>query len=396
MKKSIAAWSAAFVFLTPALFAASSTADLSSSPARKEKFEIEVKNPGVAGRWVKSDANLYYVAQNKREGEVYKEFGGCVEYGCEKTPRSQRAEVRKVEAERKYNIANPFFQPMAMGASSVTDVSYTSQNIGFTILPGTGEWENPEGKYSAGVITVAEHLAFGVTDEFSIIASARYAKASLSVKWDTITDPDLKMFSEDTSDAGKVDAWGIGAQWRFLNSDDLIAYILGSYQSLPDAGMALVIGGKVGYKNDDSVIYGFANIYNYGWKNEGYGFGFTNQHDQTEFFYQKESGTSSVYYDLGIGVFSVLDEDWSVDVSGTYMDAEWHGQISVRAAVSYQPWKNAAISFYGRLALWDDADKFESKVAFLNNDRLQWDYKETAGFTSYNDISAGLMLTVSF
>jgi len=393
MKKAL--WFVAFALFAPALFAASSTADLSSSPARREKYEIEVKNPGITGRWVKSDANLYYVAQNRREGDVYREFGGCVEYGCEKTPRSRRAETRRTETTRKYNLSNPFFQPRAAGIVGMTDFSYTDETLKFTILPGSGIWENHEGKFTAKTLSATQNLKVGITDDVAILGLAKYAKEDLGIKWDTMPSP--WAYDYNTGD-GALDLWGIGLQWRFLNDSDWIASVSGVYQRKTDAATALVAEGKFGFKNDDTTIYGFGRLYNLNWDGgEGYGFGFVNQYGQMQYFSQKEDGKSSLWYEAGAGLFAALDENWSADVSGMYSDSEWYRQVSMKLSLAYQPWKNAALEIYGSLALWNDADKFEeSSVIYWEPALTNLERVGTAAFTGFSQMSAGVVLTVSF
>lgn len=374
--------------------AASSTADLSSSPARAEKVEIEVREADVTGRWIKSDANLYYVAKDKRNGQVYREFGGCVDEGCEKKTRSVRAEVQKVSVERKYNMANPFFQPLAFGVSGTTDLAFTSNKIDFSILPGSGAWANHAGTYKAEVLSATQTLSFGITDEIAILGMARYANTDLNVKWDTIADAE---FNNDTMSEGKMDTWGLGAQWRFIDDDDFIGYIQGSYQSMVDVATVYVLEAKLGYKNDDTTIYGLGRVYQFEWENDGgYGFGLTNQHGQTEYFSQKEESGSSLYYEVGGGLFAALNADWSADVRAVYSDMEWHSQIYARAEIAYQPWKNFAIAFYGKMSLWDSAEDFKDSSVFGPDAFGVFTRQGTADFENYSDLSAGVMVRFGF
>jgi hypothetical protein len=376
------------------VFAASSTIDLSSGPVKKEKYEVLHESAAEPGRRVKSDPNLYYIARSKRAGELYKNFNGCDGDGCAKTSRSFRAELKKTADERKYNLNNPFYQPLADGFASVTDLSYGGNSLDFVMLQDGAAWQNHIGKYSGETVSATEHLSFGITDDVTVIGSARLSKSYLNIHWDTMAAP----FNNDRGETkAKLDLWGVGAIWRFMDNSDWIANIMGAYESLVDVASAFVGEAKVGYKNDDTMVYGFGRATYLDWKNNsGYGFGLTNQYGQSEFFYEKENVSSSTYYDLGVGIFAAMNPDWSADAQLLYSYAEWHSQIAGRASVSYQPWKNAAISLYGRIALWDSADGFDKSAVWFKNNVGGWTRNGTAKFDNYSDWTVGAQLTLAF
>jgi hypothetical protein len=154
-----------------------------------------------------------------------------------------------------------------------------------------------------------------------------------------------------------------------------------------------VAEAKAGYKNDDTVIYGFVRGYYVNWDGSSYGLSLQSQDGDITQFTLSNNG-SVLYYDIGAGIFAALNEDWSVDANLTYTSADWHEQIALGAAVAYQPWRNTAIRLYGRIALWDSADGFESRidnwlpdVAYLSG---------TAKFDSYSDMSVGIQLRLLF
>jgi hypothetical protein len=377
-------------------FAASSTIDMSSGPVRKEEYKPAPVKAESVGRKVKSDADLYYVGLSRRRSDLYRDFRGCGDVGCEKTTRSARAETNKISGGRKYNLNNPFYQPMKGGFSSVTDLSYRQNSLNFAMLPDGALWQNHKGKYTADTMSVAEHLSYGITDDVTVLGSARFARNKLNIHWDTLPSP----WNDDTSDGDKIklDLWGAGVLWRFKNDSDWIASLFGAYESLTDAGSAFIGEVKAGYKNDDTTIYGFGRAMYFDWKGDmGYGFGMKNQHGQTEYFSEKENVSSSVYYDLGVGIFAALNPDWSVDAQVLYSDAEWHSQIAGRASVSYQPWINASLNLYGQVALWDSADGFDkSAVWFWQNDGTPGQRVGTAKFDKYSDWQGGIQLVLAF
>lgn len=383
------------LFFMPQIHAASSTADLSSGPIKKERVDIKAEGVGTGNRRVKSDANLYYIAKNQRDPNIYKNFSGCNDDGCEKTTRSVRAEVKKVEDGRKYNMNNPFYQPLKMQFASVTDLSYIGNGLDFEILPpaGPNNWLNHTGKYSANNISVTENLSFGVTDSVSIIGQARFTSSKLKLNWPQATPPgDI-----DKAADNKVDLWGIGAQWRVINDKDWIVSVLGAYQNMTDAASVMTGEAKIGYKNDDTTIYGFGRVMSLKWDNDsGYGFGLKNQSGQTIYFAVVGQASSSIYYDAGVGIFAALDKDWSIDAQLTYSDVEWHNQIAGRLAVAYQPWKNISIGAYGRIALWDSADGFDDATVWFMQNNGAVSQEGKAAFDNYSDWTAGLQVTAAF
>jgi hypothetical protein len=305
-----------------------------------------------------------------------------------------RSEVKKASDSRKYNLNNPFYQPLALQFASVTDLSYGYNSLDFMILENSGGWANNPGNYSASNFSITENLSFGITDDVIILGQIRLASSKLNIHWDLVADP---MFSDDKQSTNKMDLMGAGVQWRVVNDSDWIASIMGAIQSLTDAATVFTGEAKLGYKNDDTTIYWFGRVMFYNWDGtSGYGFGLKNQHGQTEYFSTVENVTSSVWYDLGMGIFAALNSDWSADIQLTYSGAEWHNQISGRAGISYQSWKNASIGFYGRVALWDSADKFDkSSVLFMQNDGSV-SRQGTAAFSNYSDFALGVQLTATF
>jgi hypothetical protein len=380
------------VVSTSVSFAASSVADLSSGPAKKEDYQMVNVQNNIDTRRVKSDANLYYVAKDKRSDVISRNYNGCIGDECYNTARSIRADEKRTKDERKYNLNNPFYQPKQGDFASVTDLSYRDNSLEFSVLPGTGGWQNHAGKYSATSTVAAEHLSYGISDDFAVIGGLEFAKSNLDINWDTISAP----FNHDKGSDSKLDMWGFGAQWRFVNNDKWIGTLMGTYEKMVDVANVFTGDVKAGYKVNNMTVYGFGRLYMLDWEGEGYGFGLTNQYDQIEYFTLEPTASSSVYYDLGMGVFTAINKDWSTDLTLGYSDAEWHTQVWGRASVSYQPWKNAAFTLYGKIALMDSADDFnESTIIFVNNDGSV-SMEGVAAFDNYSDTTVGLQLTLAF
>jgi len=305
-------------------------------------------------------------------------------------PQPARTAAQPQASEQKYILANPFFQPRAMSFSSVTDLSYRMNSFDFKTSELTGSVTKPPhtGKYTANMFALTQNLSFGITDEIAILGMARFSITDLNIDWKSPALPG------DDQSINKLDLWGIGVQWKFLDNRDWIATTLASYQSLVDAADMFIAEARLGFKNDDTIIYGFARGYYINWDGHGYGLSLKSQHGDVTQFTLNSGDKRVFYYDLGVGIFAALNEDWSVDANLTYTDADWHSQVALGASVAYQPWRNAALKLYGRIALWDSADGFESRVD-------NWvpggaHVSGTARLDNYSDMSVGLQLIMSF
>jgi hypothetical protein len=226
---------------------------------------------------------------------------------------------------------------------------------------------------------------FGATDEITILGAARFVSTDVKAKWDVadITDNQSK---------NKLDLFAIGARWKFFENDDWIGNVSASYQKLVDLADTLVGEVRVGFKNDDTIIYALGRAYYFDWESTGYGFGLTAE-DGSQTGFMLSDASSSVYYSVGVGMFAALGSDWSVDGQLIYTDADWHRQVAALASVSYQPWRNAAISIYGRYAIWDSANNHSGPIALVE-DGVH--YYSTAEFSGFTDMSAGITLTLLF
>ena len=396
MKRTILLFMGALAFSTAA-FAASSTADLSSGPLQKEKYDLTPAKTGSETRRVKSDANLYYVRKDRRGDNIYRDFKGCSVDGCDPADRSVRAETKKTAAGKKYNMNNPFFQPQEMQFVSETDLSYAynSMNLNLTSIPND---IGDSSRYVEHGFLAMEKASFGITDEIAITGMFRFAHVSKAfLGWVTSGPP----FREnDRETLSELDTWGLRAEWRFLNDEDWIMNIAGEYQWWSIANM-FALEAKAGYKNDDTTLYGFARAsYSTITDGDGYGIRLTNQDGDSVYFTQSED-EPIFSYEVGVGVFAAMNKDWSADLRVAWMDDDWHNQVYTRATVAYQPWKNTSLALWGRIAIWDNANGFDKSNAYafiydIAHPSGWWKPEGTARFSKYNSLSAGLTIKVAF
>jgi opacity protein-like surface antigen len=233
--------------------------------------------------------------------------------------------------------------------------------------------------------TLMQNLQFGITDEIAVFGSARFAVSNVENRWTSFP-------ITSTSSDSRLDLIELGAQWRFLDTPDWIATGRLSYQHLIDAANAVSAEVKVGFKNDDTIIYGFGRAFYTRWDGIGYGIGLTDAGVTTQFVLGDDQNV--FYYDIGAGIFAALSTEWSVGGDLTYTDEDWRSKITLGASVAYQPWVSTALILQGRVNLWDNSDGVAAPMAIFGGGAPT--QTGIARIDNYSDFSVGLQLLVSF
>ena len=340
-----------------------------------------------------ASVGAFAAADTAKRGGVYSEYLICgTGAGC-----ASKSSGGVADSGKKYTLNNPFYQPQKGAFTTVTDFGYNINKVGFTITDVGGlpsDFGGQSGKYSAKALTVAEHLAYGITEEVAVKGLIRLAAPKKSITWNT-GQPRI-----NGTDSPEIDLVGIGVQWR-ANNNLWITSLSGVYESIID--VASVFDGeiKVGHKSDNTIVYGFGHATYFGWNKgngyDSYGFGLTNEEGETLFFSQEMNVSSSTYFNIGGGVFTAFNSDWSVDGQLFYSYAQWHNQVAVRLAVNFQPQKRLSLSLYGQAALIDSADKFDDSVVRYKEDVGDLIPLEGAArFDNYSDVFFGLQITATF
>jgi len=324
-------------------------------------------------------------AETSKRGGIYSEYQICgTGGGC-----SSKQSGGVADSGKKYTLNNPFYQPQKGAFTTVTDFGYNINTIDFAI--SGGRWDGERGKYSGKTLSVAEHLAYGITEEVAVKALVRLASPKYSMTWNSGHPRD------DQNDGPEVDLVGIGVQWR-ANNNQWITSLSGVYESMFGVASILYGDAKIGHKSDNTIVYGFGAATHFSWKNSlGYGVGLVNQAGDTILFTQELNVSSSTYLNIGGGVFTAFNSDWSVDGQLFYSYAQWHDQVAARLAVNFQPLKRLSLSLYGQAALIDSADKFnDSHVECKNAGDALSTPNGTAKFGNYSDLFFGLQITATF
>ena len=287
--------------------------------------------------------------------------------GCpyqESRPVTKVREAYTVQ-ERKYYLAHPFFQPLKGHFGSVTDLSYAESKFKFDILDGTavdlntnppailrtGPVNDVSGKSETTQFVVKEDVSFGLSDTLTLIVMAQYDKTKVTFKdWSTGDT------SDSLSDSG-LNIFGIGLQNRFLDNNKWIGMIAGYFQHQRKTANTFIGEMKVGYKVDRTTVYGLGRFgYSDLIDGDTYGaFVKAKNGDYLMLSYQHDV-SDIIYAEGGLGVFSVLDRDFTLNGELIYGYYDWHNQLSIKGALAWQPGDSFALNLYASTSLYDSAD----------------------------------------
>jgi hypothetical protein len=369
-----------------------SSADLTGAPGTRAKAKVNYEKYETrtsAKTYEMKDGNDIYYTQPSKRSELYKEYDGK---SAADTKRVSRAETLRAELKRKYYLAHPFFQPLKGKIGSMTDLFYSANSYDFAINQTFGSpLSDTNAKWKMSQISVKEDLSFGITDRLAVLGMARYDSSKYKIDWKNPSTPDDSM-----SDSG-INLYGLGLQWRFVDDSDWIATLSGYYQRQVDMANTFVLDLKGGYKVASSTIYGVARGWLVNFDNNSYGNGLENG-GVGSFIAYKVGDKSATYFEGGLGVFSVLDQDWTLNLEAILGNYDWHNQASAKAAIGWQPGNSFALNLYAKTSLYDSANG--KNLDFYFKEPLQGliDYTKlgTAKIENYSEWSVGLQATLYF
>ena len=405
---------AALVGVMPALAEtnfgrAASSADLTGAPAVRERTQVNYEKYSTRTSQKTYDAadakNIYYTQPANRSA-LYKQYAGGTSTA---NVRTTRAETYRTELKRKYYLAHPFFQPTKGKFGSVTDLSYNSNSYDLALTPVqyilpdgsivTTSINDPNGKWDMSQFSIKEDFSYGITDRLAVLAMARFDMSDYKFDWALPQTPD------DTMDDNGINLLGLGLQWRFVDTADWIATASAYYQYQQDVSNNIVLDLKAGYKISSSTIYGLVRGWYLNFDDNSYGNGVTGKaaegEDATFYLAYNTDADNTFYVEGGVGVFSVLDEDWTLNVEAILGNYDWHNQASLKAAIGWQPNDWFALNLYGRMAVWDSANGKDlsfwqtdtgSSSPFYN----QFIRMGEANLDNYSDFSVGLQAIFMF
>ena len=389
---------AALVGVMPALAEtnfgrAASSADLTGAPAVRERTQVNYEKYSTRTSQKTYDAadakNIYYTQPANRSA-LYKQYAGGTSTA---NVRTTRAETYRTELKRKYYLAHPFFQPTKGKFGSVTDLSYNmnSYDMALTYLE---EGSDPNGSWNASQFSIKEDFSYGITDRLAVLAMARFDMSNYEFDWSLPETPD------DSMDDNGLNLLGLGLQWRFADTEKWIATLSAYYQYQQDISNNFVLDLKGGYKISSTTIYGLVRGWYLDFDGSAYGNGVNGKmadgRDATFFLAYNTDASNVFYVEGGIGAFSVLDEDWTLNGELVFGNYDWHNQASLKAAIGWQPNDWFALNLYGKIVLWDSADGKD--LSFWQTDAVDGVFRKmgTANIDGYSEASVGLQAIFMF
>ena len=402
MKKHILVAAVAAMTAMPA-FAVSygsygaSSADLTGAPATRTRTVVNTeKYPTRTTQrtYTQRDPNNTMYYQPGSKSGAYRQYAGqgttATTTTTQQVKTTTRSETVRQEVTRKYYLAHPFFQQTKLKFGSVTDLAYNTNSYDVTITPFSGfTISDPDATWKTTQFTVKEDLSFGITDTLAILGMARYDSSDYKVDWAVAPDDKL-------SDSG-INLYGLGLQWRFIDNSEWIGTLSGYYQRQTDVANTVIADLKGGYKIGRSTIYGLLRGWYVMFDENSYGNGINDDNGNAIFLAYQVGDDSAFYVEGGLGVFSVLHEDWTLNVEGIFGNYDWHNQAAIKAAIGWQPGNWFALNLYGKAALYDSADGKDLGFYWMDSTTNgMYEHRGTAELDSYSEWSVGLQAILYF
>ena len=348
---------------------AGSSADLSSAPATRTREKVnyeKYQTRTLTKTYESKDAGDLYYTKPQNRSALYKQYEGANSSSAratKTTQRTTRSEKVVNKMRRKYFLAHPFYQPLGGMFGSHTDLSYNSSSYDFTInqtVPVIDQggnaslvWNGLGGKWDMTGFSVKEDFSYGITDRIAVLGMLQYDMNEYKFEWDD-DSPDDKM------DDDGFNMFGLGAQWRFADTTEWIATASAYFQHQKDISNNFLIELKGGYKVSTSTIYGLARGWYIDLDGNSYGNGISDKNAlggvSTMYIPYQVGDSSAMYLEAGLGVFSVLNEDWTLNVEAVFGDYDWHNQGTIKGAIGWQPNDWFALNLYAKMAFYDSAD----------------------------------------
>jgi len=311
----------------------------------------------------------------------------------------KRKESYSTSAKRKYFLAHPFFQPLKGKFGSVTDFAYATNSFDFNL---TNNSEVPttlidfDGKYTATQYLVKEDFSFGITDKlaFLLMGQYDYTKSKFSDWKHTVTG---ETSDQDENINSGVNIYGLGLQYRFVDNNDWIGMLAGYFQYQKDTTNTLFLDVKAGYKVSRTTLYGTlrgmrTNLLS------GDTYGAYVENDKNWLMLAYKSGIKDLtMIEGGLGVFSVLGEDWTANFETIYAGYDWHNQMYLKGGFGWQPGEHFALNLYGQVSIYDSAkdqtlNAYYPVTTSTGIETQQGEYK----IKNYNEWKAGLQAILYF
>lgn len=389
---------------------AASSADLSGAPATRSREKVnyqKYKTRTTTKTYETKDAGDLYYTKPANRSALYKQYEGASSSSAratKTTKRTTRSEKVVNKLTRKYFIAHPFYQPLGGVFGSVTDLGYTTSSYDFTInqtvpvYDGATEVYPLNGlgaKWDMSRFSIKEDFSYGITDTIAVMGMAEFDMDDYKFEWDDNSP------SDEMDDSG-LNLFGIGGQWRFMDNEKWIGMASAYYQHQKDISNNFLLEAKVGYKVASSTVYGLARGWYLALDGNSYGNGVegkdANGVPAMMYIPYQVGDDKAMYFEGGMGVFSVLNKDWTLNLEGVFGHYDWHNSASIKGAIGWQPNDWFALNLYAKTVFYDSADGKELDLYWMEPsvglDSLT--KIGTVDLDKYSETSIGLQVMFQF
>jgi hypothetical protein len=376
---------------------AGSSADLSGAPATRTREKVnyeKYQTRTLTKTYESKDAGDLYYTKPQNRSALYKQYEGANSSSAratKTTQRTTRSEKVVNKMRRKYFLAHPFYQPLGGMFGSHTDLSYNSSSYDFNMNLGSAIG----GKWDMTGFSIKEDFSYGITDRIAILGMLQYDMNEYKFEWNDNS-------SDDKTDDDGLNLFGIGGQWRFADTTEWIATASAYFQHQKDIANNFLIELKGGYKVSTSTIYGLARGWYVDLDGNSYGNGVVGKdsagNNQALYIPYQVGDGNLMYLEAGLGVFSVLNEDWTLNVEAVFGDYDWHNQGNIKGVIGWQPNDWFALNLYAKVAFYDSADGKEKDVWYQSADLgyPDWTKIGTVELENYAETKIGLQVMFQF
>ena len=383
---------------------AGSSADLTNGPATRTRENVDYTKYQTRTTTktyeVQDGGNMYYTQPSNRSA-LYKQYSSG-NSSSSQTVRTTRSETVRTELKRKYYLAHPFFQPLQGKFGSITDFGYNMGSYKIALSEASNfTLSDPNAKWDMKQFAIKEDFSYGITDRIAILGMLRYEMNKYKFDWSVAPD--------DKMDDDGLNMFGLGAQWRFVDNAEWIATASAYFQHQKDIANNFVLDLKAGYKVSRSTIYGLARGWYVDFDGSMYGNGIKGltreDNEQAVFIAYNDDAKHAFYVEGGLGVFSVLAEDWTLNVEGIFGHYDWHEQLSIKGAIGWQPNDWFALNLYAKTSLYDSADDKNRDLYWwgIKDDVInpgtyinEWKHVGDAKLSDYRETSIGVQVIFQF
>ena len=393
---------------------AGSSADLSSAPATRTRQSVnynKYQTRSNTATYERQDGKNIYYTQPANRSAMYKQYASG---SSSQSVRTSRSETVRTELKRKYYLAHPFYQPLQGKFGSITDISYADSRYDFklnnmiitTPTDLFGGLEGTDNSWKSTMFSVKEDFSYGITDKIALVGMLRYEVNNHEIEWGVDN-------SKDKKDDNGLNLYGLGFQWRAIDSADWIGELSAYFEHQKDIANDFLVELKAGYKVSRTTIYGLARGWYVDIDKDAFGDGLEVNKPERAMILVYKTDDHAFFVEGGLGVFSVLDEDWTLNVEGIFGHYDWHNQFNIKGEIGWQPNDWFALGLYAKASLYDSMnDKnlnfhwYEPGVAAYTDSELDETYRNLyseylgkagkAKIDNYQEWSIGLRAIFQF